>query len=271
MQYGTVVPDREGPSEVNGADITGAPRNLVTTDAEPCPSLTEGAAREVEHAEVSPLALDERVDEETTSAANVDEAVIWHAAESVEAGQGCHRPDFGPGSICRCRALIALVPEVCVVHALTVPPQWSYGLALCLPLVPRHGGSGLRPLPLRLRPSRLPAGEHFMMGTLEVAGTTLQLFNGGPHHDFNDAISLFVAVETQEEIERLSDGLISGGGSQGNCGWLKDPFGVSWQIVPVQLGALLGGGDPEVSGRVHQAMMGMHRLNIAELKAAASA
>ena len=116
-----------------------------------------------------------------------------------------------------------------------------------------------------------PSGENFIMGTLEVAGTTPQLFNGGPHHDFNDAISLFVAVETQEEIERLSDGLIAGGGSQGNCGWLKDPFGVSWQIVPVQLGALLGGGDPEVSGRVHQAIMGMHRLNIAELEAAASA
>jgi len=110
-----------------------------------------------------------------------------------------------------------------------------------------------------------------MMGSLEVAGTTLQLFNGGPHHDFNDAISLFVAVETQEEIEHLSDGLIADGGSQGNCGWLKDPFGVSWQIVPVQLGALLGGSDPAASGRVHAAMMGMHRLNIAELEAAASA
>lgn len=115
------------------------------------------------------------------------------------------------------------------------------------------------------------APEPFHAGTVELPGLTLQVFNGGPHHSFNDAISLFVSVETQEEIDRISDGLIAGGGEQRQCGWLRDAFGVSWQVIPTRLGALLGNPDRDAAGRVHQAMLTMHRLDLAALEAAASA
>lgn len=105
------------------------------------------------------------------------------------------------------------------------------------------------------------------MGTVSLPGLDLMLFDGGPDHAFSDAVSLFVSVETQEEVDRLWDAL-SSGGSPGRCGWLVDQFGVSWQIVPTALGRLLGSGDPERSMAVHGAMMTMGKLEIAALQAA---
>lgn len=93
--------------------------------------------------------------------------------------------------------------------------------------------------------------------------------NGGPMYRFSEAISFSVPADTQDEIDRLWDTLTSEGGEPGQCGWLKDRFGVSWQVVPSQLGDLIGGGsDPEASGRAMAAMLQMTKLDIAALQAA---
>ena len=111
------------------------------------------------------------------------------------------------------------------------------------------------------------SGPGFFMGSISLPGTELQIFEGGPHHSFNDAISLFVAVDTQAEVDRLWSAL-SEGGEPGRCGWLKDRFGVSWQIVPSALGRLMGDPDPQRAGRVREAMLAMGKLEIAGLEAA---
>ena len=85
---------------------------------------------------------------------------------------------------------------------------------------------------------------------------------------FTDGISLFVSCENQEEVDYYYDALLAGGGTESRCGWLKDQFGVSWQVIPVQLGQLMGDPDPEKSGRVMQAMFKMKKLIIADLEAA---
>lgn len=104
---------------------------------------------------------------------------------------------------------------------------------------------------------------------VHLPGLDLLLFDGGPHFTFNEAISLFVSVETQDEVDHLWEALAEGG-QHIQCGWLKDRFGVAWQIVPTALGRLLADPDPEVAGRVHAAMMQMKRLVIADLEAAAA-
>ena len=110
----------------------------------------------------------------------------------------------------------------------------------------------------------------FFMGSIALPGAELMLFEGGPHQPFNDAISLFVTVETQDEVDQLWESL-SAGGEPGRCGWLRDRFGVSWQIVPSALGELMGDPDPERAGRVHAAMLTMDKLDIAALRAAHAA
>jgi predicted 3-demethylubiquinone-9 3-methyltransferase (glyoxalase superfamily) len=105
--------------------------------------------------------------------------------------------------------------------------------------------------------------------TFELYGQTFVALNGGPDFTFNEALSLEVACQTQDEVdffwERLSEG-----GEKGPCGWLKDRFGVSWQIVPTRLGELLSDPDREKSQRVMSAMLGMKKLEIAELERAAA-
>ena len=91
--------------------------------------------------------------------------------------------------------------------------------------------------------------------------------NGGPHFKFTEAISFFVNCETQEEVDELWEKL-SEGGEEGQCGWLKDKFGVSWQIVPTALGTLLGDDDAEKSKRVMEAMLQMHKIDVEKLKQA---
>ena len=90
--------------------------------------------------------------------------------------------------------------------------------------------------------------------------------NGGPAHQLTEAFSLSVGVETQQEVDEISDALIAGGGQQGNCGWLIDAFGLSWQVVPSLLGRLLGDPDRDKADRAQAAMMKMMRLDLQVLQ-----
>lgn len=114
--------------------------------------------------------------------------------------------------------------------------------------------------------SPAPAGTA-MAVTFVLDGLEFQALNAGPQFSFTEAISFFVNAETQPEIDDLWEKLTDGG-EPGQCGWLKDKFGLSWQIVPPVLSELLGDPDPAKSGRVMQAMLGMRKLDIADLRAA---
>lgn len=103
----------------------------------------------------------------------------------------------------------------------------------------------------------------------ELEGQGFMALNGGPHFKFTEAISLFVRCETQEEVDRMWDALCAGGGEPQRCGWLKDRFGVSWQIIPRALGELMSQPDRQKAGRVMQAMLQMGKIDIAVLKKAA--
>ena len=109
-----------------------------------------------------------------------------------------------------------------------------------------------------------------MIMNFRLAGLEFMALNGGPHFKFTEAVSFFVSCETQAEVDFFWDRL-SAGGSVQQCGWLKDPFGLSWQIVPTALGELMGDPDPDKSQHVFQAMMQMVKLDIARLKASAAA
>ncbi len=100
-------------------------------------------------------------------------------------------------------------------------------------------------------------------------GQKYQALNGGPHDSFNDAISLVIDCQDQAEVDHYWDGLIAGGGKPVQCGWLKDPFGVSWQVTPKQLGELMSSPDKAQNQRVAEAMMKMVKLDVAELEKAA--
>lgn len=111
-------------------------------------------------------------------------------------------------------------------------------------------------------------GGNVMGVELEIDGQLITAFNGGPHYKLSEAVSLFVHCETQEEVDRYWDLLTADGGSPGQCGWLKDKFGLSWQIVPGALMRLMGDPDPARAGRVVQAMLGMSKIDIAGLQRA---
>jgi predicted 3-demethylubiquinone-9 3-methyltransferase (glyoxalase superfamily) len=111
-----------------------------------------------------------------------------------------------------------------------------------------------------------PKGQ-VMTAEFQLAGQQFIALNGGPHFKFTEAISLVVNCDTQEEVDELWERL-SEGGQKVQCGWLKDRFGLSWQIVPTVLKDLLKDKDPEKTNRVMQALMKMTKLDIAELKAA---
>lgn len=122
--------------------------------------------------------------------------------------------------------------------------------------------------------TRYPEGSPFPAGTVitanfELAGQEFVALNGGPAHHFTEAVSFSVRADTQEEIDRLWDSLTADGGEPGQCGWLKDRFGLSWQIVPPILTELLSDPDPGRAGRAMQAMLQMTKLDIAALHAAA--
>ena len=102
----------------------------------------------------------------------------------------------------------------------------------------------------------------------ELNGQEFIALNGGPHFKFNEAISFVVDCETQKEIDEYWEKLTSGGGKEVQCGWLKDKYGLSWQIVPAALGQLMADKDPKKATRVMQAMMNMVKLDIEALKKA---
>jgi predicted 3-demethylubiquinone-9 3-methyltransferase (glyoxalase superfamily) len=105
--------------------------------------------------------------------------------------------------------------------------------------------------------------------TIELCGQQLLLLNGGPQHaGFNESISLFISVETQAEIDGLWERLTANGGEPGRCGWLKDRFGLSWQVVPTALGSLLGSPDRTRAQQAQEAMMQMGKLDLGALQAA---
>jgi predicted 3-demethylubiquinone-9 3-methyltransferase (glyoxalase superfamily) len=106
-----------------------------------------------------------------------------------------------------------------------------------------------------------------MSATFHLDGQKFIALNGGPQFKFTEAISFFVDCRTQDEVDELWEKL-SAGGEPGRCGWLKDKFGVSWQIVPSVLGDMLQDEDEEKSQRVMQAMLQMDKLDIARLQQA---
>jgi predicted 3-demethylubiquinone-9 3-methyltransferase (glyoxalase superfamily) len=107
----------------------------------------------------------------------------------------------------------------------------------------------------------------FIIGTIRIENLTISIMNGGPSFSLNEAFSLVVSCQDQAEVDyhwsRLGDG-----GEPGPCGWLKDKFGLSWQIIPTLLTELLGDPDPEKAGRVRDAMMIMSKIECGELQAA---
>ncbi len=103
-------------------------------------------------------------------------------------------------------------------------------------------------------------------GTFELFGQMYHFINGGPMFRFTEAISLMVVCEDQKEIDSYWDGLLEDGGAEQMCGWLKDRYGLSWQIVPANLGALLNGDDRAKAERAGAALMKMRKIDIATLE-----
>ena len=102
----------------------------------------------------------------------------------------------------------------------------------------------------------------------ELEGQQFMALNAGPHFKFTEAVSFFVGCETQQEIDELWEKLIADGGSPSRCGWLKDKFGLSWQIIPNALGRMLGDKDAVKSKRALNAMLQMDKLDLARLEQA---
>ena len=109
-----------------------------------------------------------------------------------------------------------------------------------------------------------------MSVSFELDGQRFHALNGGPQFSFTPAISLFVSCETQAEVDELWERL-SRGGSKERCGWLRDRYGLSWQVIPTALGRLMGDPDRARAGRVMNAMLQMDKIDIAGLERAAAA
>jgi predicted 3-demethylubiquinone-9 3-methyltransferase (glyoxalase superfamily) len=112
------------------------------------------------------------------------------------------------------------------------------------------------------------AQDKVMSVEFELEGQRLMAMNAGPHFKFNESISLFVGCDSQEEIDDVWTKLTADGGEPGRCGWLKDKFGLSWQIIPKSLGRMLGGGDPARSKRVMDELFQMNKLDANRLQQA---
>ncbi len=110
-----------------------------------------------------------------------------------------------------------------------------------------------------------------MGATFEIEGQRFLAFNGGPHFDFNEAVSFFIDCEDQAEVDYYWERLTAEGGQESRCGWLKDKYGLSWQVIPKALSRYLGDPDREKAGRVQQAMLQMKKIDVAALERAADA
>jgi predicted 3-demethylubiquinone-9 3-methyltransferase (glyoxalase superfamily) len=107
-----------------------------------------------------------------------------------------------------------------------------------------------------------------MSVSFELEGQEFIGLNAGPQFKFNEAISFFVDCETQQEVDELWSKLTADGGEESMCGWLKDKYGLSWQIIPQGLGQMLNDPDPARAQRVMQAMLKMNKIDLAGLEAA---
>lgn len=104
----------------------------------------------------------------------------------------------------------------------------------------------------------------------ELDGQRFTAINGGPDFKFDEAVSFLVECSDQEELDRYWDALLAGGGSESQCGWLRDRFGLSWQVGPAGFEEFFSNADSEQAARAMQAMLGMVKIDIAELEAAAA-
>ena len=116
---------------------------------------------------------------------------------------------------------------------------------------------------------RMPDGS-LLTATVTIAGQRVGFLSGGPEAPPSDAFSLMVSVETQDEVDSYWNALTADGGQESQCGWLKDRYGISWQIIPTALGRLIGDPDAARAGRAMQAMFAMRKIVIADLEAAAA-
>jgi len=112
-----------------------------------------------------------------------------------------------------------------------------------------------------------PAGSVLTI-EFEIGGQKFTALNGGPQFKFNESVSFVVNCETQNEVDYFWEKLTAGGGQESECGWLKDKFGLSWQITPIVLIDMLNDKDPKKAGQVMKAMMQMQKIEINKLKAA---
>ncbi|UYP20006.1 VOC family protein [Rhodococcus sp. Z13] len=125
-----------------------------------------------------------------------------------------------------------------------------------------------------LSTSYYPEGAPAPAGTVltvefELDGVRFTALNGGPQFPFTEAVSFRIDCADQDEVDHYWDSLLADGGEESQCGWLKDRFGLSWQVVPRRLVELLESSDPEVAQRANAAMMTMRRIDIAQVEAAA--
>jgi predicted 3-demethylubiquinone-9 3-methyltransferase (glyoxalase superfamily) len=110
-----------------------------------------------------------------------------------------------------------------------------------------------------------------MTVNFELEGQEYIALNGGPQFPFTEAISLFVHCDSQEEVDHFWNGLLADGGEESQCGWLKDRYGLSWQIIPDRLMELIGDPDADRAQRAMEAMLQMQKIDVAELERAADA
>jgi predicted 3-demethylubiquinone-9 3-methyltransferase (glyoxalase superfamily) len=115
-----------------------------------------------------------------------------------------------------------------------------------------------------------PSGDNVALVFFRLAGKEFMAINGGPQFPFTEAVSIHVGVKDQAEVDRLWAALTDGG-EEGQCGWLKDRFGLSWQVTPERMGELLSDPDPERRQRAMQAMLKMQKIDLDVMEAAANA
>ena len=122
-------------------------------------------------------------------------------------------------------------------------------------------------------PADTPSGPAGMVLTVDftLLGSRVQGLNGGPDFRFNEAVSFVVECDDQAEVDRLWDALTADGGEPGPCGWLKDRYGLSWQIAPRELNVLMDDADPDRARRAMEAMLQMGKIDIEEIRRAADA
>lgn len=116
--------------------------------------------------------------------------------------------------------------------------------------------------------ARMGEGQPALSVSFELDGRSFRGLNGGPQFTFNEAMSFELFFDSQAELDAKWNALTDDGGEEGQCGWLKDKFGVSWQLIPNMLGSVLGGPDQAGAARAMQAMLSMRKLDIAALQSA---